>query len=99
GIAAVETSSCFHTIELVAGLNATSRLIDSAVGTVEVCSWMIWPALLITGCWSAAGGDSIPKLVTLAQTTSMPLTGSHDGSCHSTPPVNVGATTTYCLSL
>src|SRR5215475_3690717 len=80
----VARSSCFHTTLLVAGLNATSRLIVSALGADEVSHWMIWPALLITGCWSAAGGDLSALLKMLAQTTSTPLTGSHAGSGHST---------------
>src|SRR5579862_8388492 len=81
----VDTSSCFHTILFVAGSNATSRLIESAFGGLDDRSWMIAPEELITGCWSDAGGDSMPKLVTFAQTTSLPVCGSKDGSGHSTP--------------
>src|SRR5215475_12555634 len=69
----VETSSCFHTIEFVAGLNAISRLIETAFGTAPTFSWITLPTPLITGCWSAAGGASTAKLCTLAQTYSNPV--------------------------
>src|SRR5581483_3776450 len=99
GIPPVETSSCFQAILFVAGLNATSRAIVSVPGATELRNWMIEPALLITGCWSDAGGDSKPASCTFAQTTSRPRAGSHAGSGHSTPPPAVGATTTYCWSV
>src|SRR5581483_10308872 len=95
----VDTSSCFQTILFGAGLRATSRLTVSAFGGVDVRSWMIAPDELITGCWSAAGGASMPKLVTFAHTTSVPVCGSNDGSGHSTPPRKVGVDTTYCWSV
>src|SRR5579862_1934310 len=50
GIPPLETSSCFQATLFVAGLNATSRAIESAFGVVELRSWMIAPAVLITGC-------------------------------------------------
>src|SRR5579884_285370 len=95
----VDTSSCFHAILFVAGLNATRRAIVVEFGALELRNWMIAPALLITGCWSDAGGDSKPAICAFAHTYSRPVCGSHDGSGHSTPPPAVGATTTYCWSV
>src|SRR5215471_1168942 len=92
----VERSSCFHTIELVAGLNATSRLIVSAFAGADVRHWMICVELLITGCCSDGGGDSSAVLPTLAQTTSTPLTGSQEPIGHCTPLVRP---VTYCASV
>src|SRR5579862_2555905 len=66
GPASVEFSSCFQTILFVAGLNATRRATESAVGGNEYRSWITPPrppgseALEITGCWSGAAGDSTP---------------------------------------
>src|SRR5438093_6227884 len=95
----VVTSSCFHTILLFAGLNETSRLTDSEFGTAATESAITLPALLITGCWSAAGGDLNPMLWMLVQTYSSPVLGLKDGSGHSTPPPAVGENTTYCSSV
>src|SRR5215470_16136314 len=86
----VELSSCFHTIELVAGLNATSRLIVVEFGTDPTLSWITLPTPLMTGCWSAAGGASKAMLWMFVQTYSNPLFGLKAGSGHSTPPLNVG---------
>src|SRR5581483_3385788 len=95
----VVVSSCFHAILLSAGLNATSRLTDSEFGIDATSSWKTAPPLLITGCWSAAGGALNAMLWMLAQTYSRPVLGLKDGSGHSTPPRNVGENTTYWLSL
>jgi len=51
----VVTSSCFHAILLFAGLNATSRLIDSEFGTDATSSWNTAPPLLITGANGTLG--------------------------------------------
>src|SRR5439155_8168000 len=80
----VVTSSCFQTILLFAGLNATSRLIDSEFGIDATSSWKTLPPLLITGCWSAAGGDLNAMRWILLQTYSNPVLGLKDGSGHST---------------
>src|SRR5436309_2148055 len=74
----VVSSSCFHAILLSAGLNATSRLIDSELGFAATASAITLPALLITGCWSAAGGDLKPMLWMLVQTYSSPVLGLKD---------------------
>src|SRR5579862_1930209 len=66
----VVTSSWCQTVLLFAGLNASSRLIESEFGTDATASWITAPALVITGCWSAAGGDLIAMLWMLAQTYS-----------------------------
>src|SRR5579862_6294090 len=63
----VVTSSWCQTVLLFAGLNASRRLTDSWFGTDATSHWMIAPALLITGCWSAAGGDLIAMSRMLAQ--------------------------------
>src|SRR5579862_4046815 len=90
----VARSSCFQTILFVAGLNATSREMLSAFGADDVRHSTIWPALLITGCWSAAGGASSALLKMFAQTTSIPEFGSQAGSGHSTPPLPGDSMTT-----
>src|SRR5579864_7048638 len=95
----VVTSSCFQAVLLVAGLNASNRLIESWFGIDATSHWMIAPALLITGCWSAAGGDLIAMSRMLAQTYSNPVFGLNAGSGHSTPPPAVGEKTRYWLSL
>src|SRR5262249_50393283 len=95
----VETSSCVQAILLVAGLNATSRNSDVEFGTAATLSWITLPTALMTGCWSAAGGASIALLWMLAHAYSSPVLWLKDGSGHSTPPVLVGETTTYCWSV
>src|SRR5581483_7826260 len=93
GMPPVDTSSCFQTTLFTDGSKATSRATVRAFGGADCRNWMIAPDELITGCWSCAGGDSIPATCTFAHTTSRPLVGSQAGSGHSTPPVAVGATT------
>src|SRR5579862_8333759 len=104
GPARVAFSVCFQTILFVAGLNATSWAVESELGTLTVSHCMtppkppapLPPTVAITGCWSAAGGDSIPRLWMLAQTISFPVCGSNDGSIHSRPSCGC---TTYCWSV
>src|SRR5581483_7908465 len=66
----VVVSSWCQTVLLFAGLNASRRLIDNEFGTDATASWITAPALVITGCWSAAGGAFHAMLWMLAQTYS-----------------------------